>query len=173
MHSQAEANLQVKQQQEAAQKWVFELEGKLNPTRDELENLGDVNRETNSLCHHNENLKRKLANEEEQLRNKYQAMAEEEKRQLIEENEADCAIRMRMAWKALHPNDDYSVWEYYFEQAIEELDEEWLQVEKKSKADDEDMAENEDFEHDRGHPTDAGDKPDGKIKESSVQEDHA
>ncbi|XP_021719994.1 uncharacterized protein LOC110687675 [Chenopodium quinoa] len=168
----AEANLQVKQQLKAAQKRVSELKGKQKSGKGELEKLGDVSRDTYNLHRQNESLKKKLANQEEQVREKYQARVEEEKRQLIEENENDCAIRMKMAWKALHPDDKYSDWEYHFKQPTDELDEEWLQAEKKGEADgDEDMAENEDFEHDGGHPTDAGEKPDGNVEESSPQDD--
>lgn len=62
--------------------------------------------------------------------------------------------------------------ELSFEQATDELDEERLQAEKKGEADnDEDMAENEDFEHDGGHPTDAGEKPDRNVEESSPNDD--
>ena len=157
IYSQAAANLQVKKDLEAAQQRVVELKGELKATKVELGKLQDIDRDTSSLRRQVENLRKKLANQEEQLRSKFEERAKDEKRWLIEENEADCVTRMKMAWKALFPNDDYSIWEYRYEQATGALDQQQQEADEGALGDE---TGGQDHEPAEDHPTNDGDMVD-------------
>uniref|UniRef100_A0A803MP83 DNA-directed RNA polymerase III subunit RPC9 n=1 Tax=Chenopodium quinoa TaxID=63459 RepID=A0A803MP83_CHEQI len=56
--------------------------------------ISDIDKDTSSLRRQVDSLTKKLANQEEQLRSKFEERAEDEKRRLIEKNEADCDRRL-------------------------------------------------------------------------------
>ena len=75
---------------------------------------------------------------------------------------------MKMAWKALFPNDDYSIWEYRYEQAAEALDQQQQEADEGALGDEIGGQDNELAED---HSTNDEDMADENEAQSSTNAD--
>ncbi|XP_021737486.1 uncharacterized protein LOC110703997 [Chenopodium quinoa] len=126
---------EVKKDLDSACSKINELKAEVKGLKEKLEPLQEAKKKAERA---KERVGR-LANQQQQLKAKFQSQAEEEKHALVKQMMKDYDTIMRMAWEALQPGADFGIWKSKFDQANEDFNAELLrQAEEEANKDDAD-----------------------------------
>ncbi|XP_021776379.1 uncharacterized protein LOC110740207 [Chenopodium quinoa] len=167
MYSHADANLKVKKDLDSARSKVNELKAEVKGLKEKLEPLQEVKNEAERAKERVSRLEGRLANQEQQLKAKFESRAEEEKQALVQQMMEDYKSIMRATWEAVQPGADFGIWKSKFDQENEDYNVELLR-----RADEED-ANGEEADTASGSSGDEDREEDGDDNEEQPATDDA
>ncbi|XP_021734866.1 uncharacterized protein LOC110701541 [Chenopodium quinoa] len=159
-----ENSKEVKKDLDSARSKINDLKAEIKGLKEKLEPLQEAKKEAKRAKERVGRLEMRLANQEKQLKAKFESRADEEKEALVKKMIEDYEAIMRTAWEAVQPGADYSTWKSKFDQANKDFNADLLRQaqEEATKA----AAEGEESDSSSGSSgEEKGDEEDGENAE--------